>query len=207
MTFGQKVPKLNSRPVYCSRLYGIRNRSNSSPFHFKSRFNSNNLFLRSTRDFKLLKVGTHEYFGLTIETTPIRTMFALCYKVESKSKLGYDTSMIFSVPNQNREVSKNDKLESIKLYVAANNTWQGVIFREWPNTKNPLKVIGKFSSDSHNFYYVPIEVTERSHLKGNVDYSQCIDQKEFIGESCKSIFHPNSYKYEDKNKYLYIPIS
>ena len=22
MTFGQKVPKLNSRPVYCSRLYG-----------------------------------------------------------------------------------------------------------------------------------------------------------------------------------------
>ena len=23
MTFGQKVPKLNSRPVYCSRLYGM----------------------------------------------------------------------------------------------------------------------------------------------------------------------------------------
>ena len=23
LTFGQKVPKLNSRPVYCSRLYGI----------------------------------------------------------------------------------------------------------------------------------------------------------------------------------------
>ena len=22
LTFGQKVPKLNSRPVYCSRLYG-----------------------------------------------------------------------------------------------------------------------------------------------------------------------------------------
>ena len=129
-------------------------------------------------------------------------MFALCYKVESKSKLGYETSMIFAASNQNREISKNDKLESIKLYVAANNTWQGVIFREWPNTKNPLKVIGKFSSDYHNFYYVPIEVTERSHLKGNIDYSQCIEQKEFIGEGCKSIFHPNSYKYE--NKYVYI---
>ena len=142
-----------------------------------------------------MKVGTHEYFGQTIETTPIRTTFASCYKVESKSKFGYDTAMMFFVKYR---ANTNDTLESIKLYVAANNTWQGVIFREWPNTKNPLKVIGKFSSDYHNFYYVPIEVTERSHLKGNIDYSQCIEQKEFIGEGCKSIFHPNSYKYENK---------
>ena len=93
----------------------------------------------------------------------------------------------------------NDTLESIKLYVAANNTWQGVIYGAWPNIKNPLKVIGKFSRDGdHNIYYVPIEVTERSHLSGVDDYSQCIDQKESVGQSCKSIFHPNSYKYENK---------
>ena len=145
-------------------------------------------------DLRSLKVGTHEYFGQTIETTPIRTTFALCYNVESKSKLDYDTALIFFVYDQN---TKKDKLKSIKLYVAANNTWQGVIYGAWPNTKNPLKVIGKFSED-HNIYYVPIEVTERSHLKGVDDYSQCIDQKESVGQSCKSIFHPYSYKYENK---------
>ena len=148
-------------------------------------------------DFRTLKVGTHEYFGQTIETTPIRTTFALCYNVESKSKLDYDTALIFFVYDQN---TKMDKLKSIKLYVAANNTWQGVIYGAWPNTKNPLKVVGEFSKDGeHNMYYVPIEETERSHLKGIDDYSQCIDQKDSIGQSCKSIFHPNSYKYENKS--------
>ena len=145
-----------------------------------------------------MKIGIHEYFEQTIETTPIRTVFALCYKVESKSKFSYDTAMIFTVSHQNKDISNIDKLESIKMYMAANNSWQGVIFRAWPSTKNPLKVIGKFSSNTHNFYYVPIEVTERSHLKGNGNYSQCIDKKESIGQNCKSIFHPNSFKYENK---------
>ena len=145
-----------------------------------------------------MKVGTNKYFGQTIEATPIRTTSALCYKVESKLKFGDDTSVIFTVFNQNRKKYGIDSLKSMKLYVAANNTWQGVIYGTWPNTKNPLKVIGKFSNDSNNLYFVPIEVTERSHLKGNGNYSQCINQKEYIGQSCKSIFHPNSYKYEKK---------
>ena len=143
-----------------------------------------------------MKVGTHEYFGQTIETTPIRTTFALCYKVESKSKFVDDTAMIFLVYDDNDD--KIDKLKSIKLYVAANNTWQGVIYGTWPTTKNPLKVIGKFLKDSNNLYNVPIEVTERSHLKGYGNYSECVNQIESIGQSCKSIFHPNSYRYENR---------
>ena len=145
-------------------------------------------------DLRSLKIGTHEYFGQTIETTPIRTTFASCYKVESKSKFGYDTAMMFFVKYR---TTTNDTLESIKLYVAANNTWQGVIYGAWP-TKNPLRITGKIGRDSLNSYFMPIEVTERSHLKGNGNYSQCIDEKESIGLSCKSIFHPNSYKYENK---------
>ena len=146
-----------------------------------------------------MKVGTNKYFGQTIEATPIRTTSALCYKVESKLKFGDDTSVIFWVFNQNRKNDGIDSLKSMKLYVAANNTWQGVIYGAWPNTKNPLKVIGKFSKDGdHNIYYVPIEVTERSYLKGVDDYSLCIDRKESVGQSCKSIFHPYSYEYENK---------
>ena len=147
-----------------------------------------------------LKVGTHEYFGQTIKTTPIRTTFAVCYRVESKSEFVSNTGMLFVVYDQWRKVydDKIDKLKSIKLYVAANNTWQGIIYGRWPNTKNPLKVIGKFLENSFNLYNVPIEVTERSHLKGYGNYSECIDQNESIGQSCKSIFHPNSYKYENR---------
>ena len=148
-------------------------------------------------EFKFLKVGTHEYFGQIIEATPIKTTLALCYKVESKSKFRDDTSVIFTVRNK-KGLKVDDKLKSMKLYVAAKNSWQGVIYGTWPNTKNPLKVIGKFTSESNNFYDVPIEVTERSHLMGNGNYSQCIDQTEFNGQSCKSIFHPNSHKYENK---------
>ena len=147
-----------------------------------------------------MKVGTHEYFGQTIETTLIRTTAASCYKVESKSKFDDDTALMFWVSDQvgKKTNDKIDKFKSIKLYVAANNTWQGVIYGKWPNTKNPQKVIGTFSTNSHNSYFVPVEVTERSHLRGNGNYSQCIDQNESVGQSCKSIFHPNSYKYENK---------
>ena len=147
-----------------------------------------------------LKVGTHEYFGQTVETTPIRTTFALCYKVESKSKFDDDTAMIFLVYDNWRKGIDDaiDKLKRVKLYVTANNTWQGVIYGKWPNTKNPLKVIGTFLKNSNNLYNMPIEVTERSHLKGYGNYSECVDQNESIGQSCKSIFHPNSYKYGNK---------
>ena len=160
-------------------------------------FNTHSDSLGIRYEEKKLKVGTYEYFGLTLETTPIRTKFALCYKVESKSKFSRDTSMIFTVFDENLKES-NNKLATIELDVAAHNTWQGVVNGNWPNTKNPLKVVGKLSRDSHNSHYLPIEVTELSHLKGNDDYSECIAREESTGQSCKSIFHPNSYKYENK---------
>jgi hypothetical protein len=105
--------------------------------------------------------------------------------------------MMFTVLYPNRKIS-DDKLESIKLYVAALNTWQGVIYGAWLNTKNPLKVAGKFSTDSHNMYHVLIEVTEISHLMGKGNFSDCIYKRESVGQKCISIFHPESYKYENK---------
>ena len=153
--------------------------------------------------FTNLKEGTYEYFGQTIETTPIRTTSGLCYKVESKAtKFEYATSFLFIVVDMNGRKDQVDKLKKMNLYVAATNTWQGVVYGSWANTKNPLNIIGDFNdglANSINIYYVPIEETERSHLKGIDDYSQCIDQKDSIGQSCKSIFHPNSYKYENKS--------
>ena len=96
--------------------------------------------------------------------------------------------MIFTVFDKNLKKS-NNKLAAIELNVAAHNTWQGVINGNWPNTKNPLKVVGKFSKDSHNSYYVPIEVTEISHLKGNGNYSECIE-KNMLDKVANPFFIP-----------------
>ena len=165
------------------------------------------LTLLSIVNSKLLKVGTHEYFGQIIETLPMRTTSGLCYKVESKATpFEYETSFLFMVWNYING-QKQNKLEKIKLYVVADNTWQGVIYGSWANTKNPLKVIGDFHELSSDVHFVPIEVTEWNYMKGNGNYSQCLEEKESDPGSCKSIFHPQSFKFESrsvlKNSTLY----
>ena len=150
-----------------------------------------------------LNEGSHEYFGQIIETTPIRTISGLCYKVESKAtKFEYETSFVFIVVDLNRQKDQVDKLEKINLYMVTTNTWQGVIYGSWANTKNPLNIIGDFNDaldDSINIYFVPIDVTEWAHMNGTGNYSQCLEEQEPISKSCKSIFHPKSFKFESRS--------
>ena len=150
-----------------------------------------------------LEVGTHEYFGQSIETTPIRTISGLCYKVESKAtKFEYETSFVFNVVDIIGKKDQFDKLEKMNLYVVATNTWQGVIYGSWANTKNPLNIIGDFNdvlANSINIYFMPIEVTEWAYMNGNGNYSQCLEEQETISKSCKSIFHPKSFKFESRS--------
>ena len=149
---------------------------------------------------KELKVGTREYFGQSIETTPIRTTSGLCYKVESnETNFKDETSFVFSVnANYLWGMDQDDKFEKINLYVVADNTWQGVIYGSWANTKNPLKVTADFHSLSIDANFVKIEAREWTYIKGNGNFSQCLQEREPISESCKSIFHPNSFKYESR---------
>ena len=96
-----------------------------------------------------------------------------------------------------------DKVNLINLYVAGNNTWQGLIYGEWPkHTKSPLKVVGEISQISLNQYIVPLEKAEWSYLEGNDNYSECLRDNEITSTDCKSMFHPNSYKFE--NRYVLI---
>ena len=148
-----------------------------------------------------LKIGTNNHLGQTIEVLPIRTTSALCYKVESMSKFNPATSLIFSVWDLNRKKSTErvlDNIENIQMYVAARNTWQGVIYGSWQNTNKPLKVIGELSDNTYNLIQVPIKVTERSHLKGNGNFSECLERGKPTGESCKSMFYPNSYNEDSR---------
>ena len=96
-----------------------------------------------------------------------------------------------------------DKVNLINLYVADNNTWQGLIYGVWPkHTKSPLKIVGEISESSMNQYIVQLEKAEWSYLEGNDNYSECLRDNEITGTDCKSMFHPNSYKFE--NRYVLI---
>ena len=75
-------------------------------------------------EFQQLKTGEQDVFDMKVIVHPIKTMEALCYKIEfSKLKPHCTLSLTLSSPT-NLGV---DKLEGIDWYVAANNTWQGII--------------------------------------------------------------------------------
>ena len=142
--------------------------------------------------FPTLKIGTHEYLGETIDTVPIRTTSALCYKVKPLN-LKFGKSILFQI-----FVSDNS-LEKINLYVAANNTWQGVIYGKWPKkAKSPVKIVGEISQKSINQYTASLELSDWSYLEGNANYSECLSDKEMYGTGCISMFHPDSYKFENR---------
>ena len=107
---------------------------------------SNILTPLSSFNYANLKEGTHEYFGQSIETTPIRTTSGLCYKVQSEAtKFEYNTSFVFTAVDKIGQKHQVDKLERMNLYVVSTNTWQGVIYGTWASTKNPLNIIGVFN--------------------------------------------------------------
>ena len=164
---------------------------------------SNILTPLSSFNYANLKEGTHEYFGQSIETTPIRTTSGLCYKVQSEAtKFEYNTSFVFTAVDKIGQKHQVDKLEKMNLYVVSTNTWQGVIYGTWASTQNPLNIIGVFNdvlANSLHMYFVPIEVTEWAYINGNHNYSQCLEEQDSISKSCKSIFHPKSFKYESRS--------
>ena len=77
-----------------------------------------------------------------------------------------------------------------------------IIYGSWASTKNPLNIIGDFNdvlANSLHMYVVPIEVTKWAYMNGNGNFSQCLEEQETFSKSCKSIFHPKSFKCESRS--------
>ena len=141
-----------------------------------------------------LKTGTHNYSGNIINLTPIRTQLATCYKLESLSIFESITIGII-------KISSADYLEKVHLLIAAENTWQGIVYGNWAKTKPPLKVVGKFSSSSSNAYFIQLQDHVWTHLQGVGNYSRCIDENISSKNECVSIFHPYSYIYDERYQF------
>ena len=130
---------------------------------------------------------------MIIEIVPIRTMSALCYKLQSSLNFDYILLMVFDMVNE-----KVDELKKLHLLVAAENTWQGAIDGFWPSSKWPLKIIGDFTENQLSQYKIRTEENVWKYLKGNENFEKCLTEKDPLVDKCKSMFHPNSHKYRTR---------
>ena len=149
-------------------------------------------------EFQQLKIGKQEVFGRKVIVQPIRTMAALCYKLEFLETQCTGLDMTLSSPI-NLGV---DNLEGMEWYAAANNTWQGIISGSWPYDNIPTKFSGKLK-ENMNYNEIRLKEHEWNYIKGStLSFEKCFDEitghDDFQDQNCHSIFDPKSFKYEKR---------
>ena len=125
-----------------------------------------------------LKIGRHQYSHgdnvMIVEIYPVLTFRALCYKlnylVQMPDEIVY---LIISSPEQGI-----DKLEGISWYVAANNTWQGAITRNWPYNNIPQEITVDFKQDYINYIHLKLREDIWKYREDNLDFDLCVDQEQ-----------------------------
>ena len=139
-------------------------------------------------------MGTHDYFGQQVEVLPVRTMMhGLCYKLEFSFPLSYENFQYFGLlMSSSNQLQDIDELKKINLLIAANNTWQGIIHKNWPYSKKPPMISLDFAENTYKVMYIDIEENIWKYHTGITDFNGCIN--ELGDEDCKSIFNPKSYK-------------
>ena len=151
-------------------------------------------------EFQQLKTGEQDVFDMKVIVHPIKTMEALCYKIEFLKLKNHCTGLYLTLSSPtNLGV---DKLEGIDWYVAANNTWQGIITGRWPYDNIPTKFSGKLKEDM-DYNEIRLKEHEWKYIKGStLPFEKCFDEiaghDDFEDQNCHSIFDPNSIKYEKR---------
>ena len=136
------------------------------------------------------QIGEHDYYGTRIEVVPIRTMVdGLCYK--------FNLSNPF--PSYNRlqivigsSILGTDKLNKVDLFIAAENTWQGLIYHDWPYSKIPLTASGVFSTEVAKIITIDLEENVWNYRDGEDNFGDCMNGLQ--RSKCASIFDPRSLK-------------
>ena len=136
------------------------------------------------------QIGEHDYYGTRIEVVPIRTMVdGLCYK--------FNLSNPF--PSYNRlqivigsSILGTDKLNKVDLFIAAENTWQGLFYHDWPYSKIPLTASGVFSTKVAKIITIDLEENVWNYRDGEDNFGDCMNGLQ--RSKCASIFDPRSLK-------------
>ena len=192
---GFRSTKILNESIFWYYLYG-----NSFQNHSVTSVHRNKSFqFGEDWDIPGLELGKNGISGEIIEIHPIPTPHAQCIKIEYLFKLKHIHPLFGFLPiyidvkiNQ-----KMDKLQQFDVFVAAENTWQGIVYNSWPYSQIPLKVSEKVPKPGLgrqlNF---KIEENVWKHLKGVDETEDCLQELKVIVANCTSLFHPYSYQLD-----------
>ena len=146
---------------------------------------------------KSLRVGTHDYFGSTIDVLQIPTILSgLCYKLElSKGTIPISPNGFFTLFMTN-SVEGTDKLEGFRLMIASSNTWQGLVYSRWPYKKVPQIVTGNLVSKLISNVGIELEESIWNYRNGEDNFDLCMKGKE--NDHCKSIFDTSTFQNDTR---------
>ena len=148
-------------------------------------------FSSNSYDYLDLKEGKYNYFGEDIEVWPVRTVLqGLCYRLHFTNPLSESNYLILYTSTS---LSGIDKLKKMNLFIATEETWQGVIGKTWPYSKFPLALSGKFQTKVMDIHFAWIEENDWKFLEGKTDFDECMDDDN-QSQNCVSIFDPRPRK-------------
>ena len=96
-----------------------------------------------------------------------------------------ETAFTFTISNKK---SGSDRLSKVYLMLAAQNTWQGISFGNWPYSKNPPIAIGNLKEDMFDITSIKLEENVWKYQTGWNTISECLEAENEL--NCASIFDP-----------------
>ena len=131
-------------------------------------------------------IGHNKFPDNIIQVMPMRTQtYGLCYKLQFSNPLPDppNAPLALFMINYAKGI---DKLKKIKLLIASNNTWQGIITDNWPYSKMPPLIEQKFTPNVYKVTFVNMEENIWKFRKGDENFNKCIENKD--DGKCLSIF-------------------
>ena len=116
----------------------------------------------------------------------------LCCKLELEHPFSSIQIEVASVPKG------IDKLTKVNLMIAAKNTWQGIIFNDWPYNQVPLKIGKHMVSGYSNMYDIQLKEELWKNLEGHNEFDDCMKELDFE-QGCISMFEPQTH--QNGNRY------
>jgi hypothetical protein len=87
-------------------------------------------------------------------------------------------------------------MKSSHLMVASNNTWQGIVYSDWPYEKSPPAVTRDLDLGKVGFTQIALNENLWNYRDGEEYFNLCMNR--INGNHCKSIFDVRTFKNDSR---------
>ena len=91
--------------------------------------------------------------------------------------------MILRISDLNGNI---DRLKKVHLFIASENTWQGIIINHWPYDQSPPIISLNFLQNSAAMALIDLSENVFKNREGDTNYTKCFNTK--TDDNCTSIF-------------------